>query len=795
MKKMSHKEIRTHNEALKLEAKGDIQNLKQAPHPENLVLFSCVGFTDPIGQNHDGSILHICRVYRPGHIYLYLSADMLSKHDDPESIIKTAILNMHGCDYKEENIHLLRRPELTQPQKFGQFYDDFRHVIREIKEKHPVRYEIYNREEETSPAQTSPHVLLNVSSGTPAMKSAMEELAVMEGGDLLRIQVSSPRFRGDEKDDSQKPKLPPMEQLWVDIEENLDNGDEFVDRSEMIEQNLLLSLTHQNSVRKMISEFDYSGAYSFATKTEELRVFSHEQLEALRMAKNRCSLHQRELEEQSMETSLDYHFFPFPDCVTDPRNQSEKQRHAHRLTEYFLAMSIKLERKEYDNYIRATTPFVDELFKRILLYHPDIQMDISQYCGRDGRFLLDKFDEAGEKGRDDFKILFGDKTYSEKYPEDLKRRDERPLPFNSMTYMLNVMRYYTWDFDDELDFVRLVHLAVRNYVAHSITQVSQQDFVDLIFKSKERKKKPPNYYTPKNYHSCLAKLMGLAQLNLNPHYQQSYKNMNYYLNTVLDSGPEQEILGLNGPVELLRQRSLTEKVYPALWIGRLVNNVLFQNQVKPVSILLVCGVNPAGRREILAVEVLQENSQAEYETLLTFLLEKGFHTPNLVISDDDPLLYEAVSKTFPDSLYQRNKDQFINNVAKKFPSVVRKEVKEQLKNIWKNKDGNRARRELAQFMDPRREAYPKAVAYLEAGYEDAMCFYLFSPKNSRKLSSTSMISNLNRMIRKDMKEKEIFQSQYIYEHLVTTRLRNQSLNWNEAQAYISKQDMEKINNP
>ena len=43
------------------------------------ILFTPVGGTDPISLNnyHDGSILHICRFYKPDKVILYMSKEML----------------------------------------------------------------------------------------------------------------------------------------------------------------------------------------------------------------------------------------------------------------------------------------------------------------------------------------------------------------------------------------------------------------------------------------------------------------------------------------------------------------------------------------------------------------------------------------------------------------------------------------------------------------------------------------------------------------------------------------------
>ena len=40
------------------------------------VLFSPVGGTDPISNQRDGALLHICRHYHPECVMLYLSKEM-----------------------------------------------------------------------------------------------------------------------------------------------------------------------------------------------------------------------------------------------------------------------------------------------------------------------------------------------------------------------------------------------------------------------------------------------------------------------------------------------------------------------------------------------------------------------------------------------------------------------------------------------------------------------------------------------------------------------------------------------
>ena len=82
------------------------------------ILFSPVGGHDPVANFRDGAILHICRVYKPDKVYLYLSSEMLerSRMDDRYRISLEKLREHLGGGLGE--IHLIEREDLTQVQRF-----------------------------------------------------------------------------------------------------------------------------------------------------------------------------------------------------------------------------------------------------------------------------------------------------------------------------------------------------------------------------------------------------------------------------------------------------------------------------------------------------------------------------------------------------------------------------------------------------------------------------------------------------------------------------------------------------
>ena len=53
------------------------------------ILFSPIGSTDPIKYFHDGSMLHICRHYKPDIVILYMSKEITQRHRHDNRYVRT----------------------------------------------------------------------------------------------------------------------------------------------------------------------------------------------------------------------------------------------------------------------------------------------------------------------------------------------------------------------------------------------------------------------------------------------------------------------------------------------------------------------------------------------------------------------------------------------------------------------------------------------------------------------------------------------------------------------------------
>lgn len=104
--------------------------------------------------------------------------------------------------------------------------------------------------------------------------------------------------------------------------------------------------------------------------------------------------------------------------------------------------------------------------------------------------------------------------------------------------------------------------------------------------------------------------------------------------------------GLNNQAEEFYSRPLGT-TYPMLWVDALYEKMRYGGRGVSMAILLACEVNEEGRREVLAIEPMLEESRESYKQLFEKLKERGLTKPTLVISDAHRSLVAAIGECFP----------------------------------------------------------------------------------------------------------------------------------------------------
>jgi len=249
--------------------------------------------------------------------------------------------------------------------------------------------------------------------------------------------------------------------------------------------------------------------------------------------------------------------------------------------------------------------------------------------------------------------------------------------------------------------------------------------------------------------------------------------------------------GLNKEVSEWRNRPL-ESSYPVIWVDALYEKIRFEGRVISSAVLVVQGLNSEGKRDVLAIEPMLDESEASWKNLFDKLKDRGLNEVWLVVSDAHKGIQAAVTKCFLGSQWQRCKVHFMRNILSQITHRSKREFAEKLKQIWYQPNLKSARRYAESLVLEYENQFPEAIKCLLEGLEDSLQFYHFEGFDKRKTSSTNTLERLNREIRRRTRVVGIFPSRESYVRLVTMYMIEYTEDWMTSKAYFSEASILKM---
>ena len=402
------------------------------------ILFTPAGDTDPVRGFRDGAILHILRHYQSiDKVILFLTKDMEKKEKDNQCY--TRGIASVSPDMEVEMI----QSGITEPHKYEK--------LTQIQETFDEVYHSYPEDTEW---------FLNVSSGTPQIKTVMALLA-LDYPRTKAIQVDSP-MKGSNRDNHPNEENDMVEMIELNedrIHEDMPNR--------CSEPPLLLLKKHslKRQIISLVKNYEYAGALQLVEQNEGL--FSEDTKKLLQHAVYRRDLMWREANRviSSYEGKA---------LIQSPDDFSE----------YFQVMEMRQKKKQLPEFIVKLSPILMGLGMK--------------YMENLTQFQLEK---CGDKTFKGFRIMRN--KIHQAYPQLLSY-------FDSVLYPREFR-------DSELSFVNIVWICeylqrnelreneihkkvtgifaklrvaeefTRNLVAHEITNLSDVKIKELTKQTKDNK--------------------------------------------------------------------------------------------------------------------------------------------------------------------------------------------------------------------------------------------------------------------------------------------------------------------
>jgi putative transposase len=246
--------------------------------------------------------------------------------------------------------------------------------------------------------------------------------------------------------------------------------------------------------------------------------------------------------------------------------------------------------------------------------------------------------------------------------------------------------------------------------------------------------------------------------------------------------------GLSEQVEEFRSRPL-EAEYPFLWIDALYEKVRVDGRVISIALMLAYGINREGKREILAIEPMFDESEASWREFFRKLKTRGVQKICLCISDAQMGIQNALKKEWIGSSWQRCKVHFMRNILARIPHRDKKRFAEQLKQIWLQPDKRSAHSVATMIIHEYEKRFSEAIKCLEDGLEDSLQFYEFPQIDKRRISSTNVVERIIREIRRRSRVIGVFPNQESYVRLTTCYLIEYSEDWINERSYIKRENI------
>lgn len=377
------------------------------------ILISAVGTTDPISNDHDAALLHIARNYRPDKIVLVYSQEMLVKQD----LINKVLLSIEGYNpIIEIDSTILNNDEVF-------LFDKMYEVMGLIVQKYT------NDDDE---------IILNLSSGTPQIISALFALNRINDYNTQAIQVATPK-KGANRE------YKPLTDSEIDalIVENQDNSLDFVDRSIKDKSEKFTQALVKRHLRSLIASYDYQAAEVIINRKEDTKSLSN-----IKKIRKKISDFSRVFKNQCL----------LSDILSLPLDDSQK-----KALNYYLMIDVLKEREH----------IADVLIKAKSLAEFVIEETIKK--DHEGLIVFDGNPPKLNPNFPDCEAILDDIDKKMKKSRGIEDTDERIFSVQSTLNLLsylNILEFYNYDSQLQTAINGIINLnSERNKVAHGLSEI------------------------------------------------------------------------------------------------------------------------------------------------------------------------------------------------------------------------------------------------------------------------------------------------------------------------------------
>ena len=210
-------------------------------------------------------------------------------------------------------------------------------------------------------------------------------------------------------------------------------------------------------------------------------------------------------------------------------------------------------------------------------------------------------------------------------------------------------------------------------------------------------------------------------------------------------------------IEEWQNRPLAE-VYPILFIDAVHFSVKDNNVIRKLAAYVILGINHEGKKEVLTIQVGENESSKYWLTVLNELKNRGVKDILIVCADGLTGIKEAINAAFPKTEYQRCIVHQVRNTLKYVPDKDRKAFAADLKTIYQAADEKKALAALDHVTEKWTPKYPNSMKRWKDNWDAISPIFKFSATIRKVIYTTNAIESLNSTYRKLNRQRSVFPS-------------------------------------
>jgi putative transposase len=241
---------------------------------------------------------------------------------------------------------------------------------------------------------------------------------------------------------------------------------------------------------------------------------------------------------------------------------------------------------------------------------------------------------------------------------------------------------------------------------------------------------------------------------------------------------------LDDELDKWRNRELGQVEY--LILDARYEKVRVDGTVRDCAVLIAIGILPSGHRSVLGVSVSLSEAEVHWRDFLQSLCQRGMQGVKFIVSDDHAGLKAARKAILPAVPWQRCQFHLAQNAMQHTPKVsMRKQVANDVRNIFNAKDATDAQTELNRFFDSHENTAPKLASWAEDNIPESLAVFQLPRDHQKRMRTTNMLERQNKEIKRRTRVATLFPNEASLLRLVTAILVELSDEWETGKRYLS----------